>query len=129
MGKDRIKKFKSIAKKSNISSRVHFFGHKSGSELVNYYRSADIFVLPSIYDNFPNVILEAMAMHLPVVATKSGGSEDQVQHGYNGYLTKNNDINDLQHYLQKLMDNPKKDKFLAWQATSMFIKIIVGKKL
>lgn len=103
-------KVKSIALKSNVLSRVHFLGHQTGNNLTDYYSASDILVLPSIYDNFSNVVLEAMAMKLPVIATKSGGSVDQIKNGYNGYLIENEDLQDLKKKLKILIKNPQKRK-------------------
>lgn len=56
-----------------IQSSVTFAGYTPLSELPAYYRSADVFALTSTFDNSPNVVLEAMACELPVVATDVGG--------------------------------------------------------
>ena len=98
-----------------ISSRVHLLGPKTGDILTRYYRSSDIFVLPSLYDNFSNVVLEAMAMKLPVIATNSGGAEYQIKHNQNGYLVRNNNVEDLSEKLRLLMQSPKKRKLFGEQ--------------
>jgi glycosyltransferase involved in cell wall biosynthesis len=57
--------------------------------MVDLYNLADIFVLPSIQDNLPNTVMEAMACEVPVVAFKSGGVTDMIIHQTNGYLAEN----------------------------------------
>jgi glycosyltransferase involved in cell wall biosynthesis len=74
-----------------VGERVHFLGTLSGEHLRSCYATADIFLLPSRYDNFPNVVLEAMAMELPVVATRVGGVPSQVEHGVTGFLVPPDD--------------------------------------
>jgi glycosyltransferase involved in cell wall biosynthesis len=65
---------------------VRFYGHADGAELVELYREADLFVLPSEREGMPLVLLEAMAMGLPIVATDVPGSRDIVVQGHNGVL-------------------------------------------
>jgi len=72
-----------------VSSRVLFLGDVTGERLAHYYRNSDIFALTSNYDNFPNVILEAMASGLPVVATAVGGIPELIVNGVNGILIDN----------------------------------------
>jgi glycosyltransferase involved in cell wall biosynthesis len=63
-----------------------FTGYLQGEELSHAYASADLFVFPSDSETFGNVVLEAMASGLPVIAAGAGGPVDLVQDGYNGYL-------------------------------------------
>jgi glycosyltransferase involved in cell wall biosynthesis len=58
----------------------------SASDLAEIYSLADVFLLPSIEDNLPNTIMEAMACGTPVVAFDTGGIPDMVDHEVNGYL-------------------------------------------
>ena len=60
-----------------------------------YYRSADVFVLPSLYEGMPLTALEAMASGLPIVAYRVGGLPDIVFDGYNGYLVKPGNVKGL----------------------------------
>lgn len=57
---------------------VHWEGWKSQEELVTYYQSHDFLVLPSLHENNPLVLLEALACGLPIVATHCNGSEEVV---------------------------------------------------
>jgi glycosyltransferase involved in cell wall biosynthesis len=67
---------------------VAFTGAKRLDELPAYYSLADVFALPSRFDNSPNVLLEAMACELPVVATRVGGVPRYVNHEINGLLVE-----------------------------------------
>ncbi len=73
-----------ITQKSGASLYVRFEGKKNKKELYPYYKSADFFILPSESEGMPNVVLEAMAMGLPVIMTPCGGSKELVQG--NGYV-------------------------------------------
>jgi glycosyltransferase involved in cell wall biosynthesis len=63
-----------------------FTGYLRGQDLANAYASADLFVLTGANETFGNVVLEAMASGLPVVAPAAGGQTDRVRHGLNGVL-------------------------------------------
>ncbi|MEN9206250.1 MAG: glycosyltransferase family 1 protein [Thermostichales cyanobacterium SZTDM-1c_bins_54] len=65
---------------------VVFTGYLQGQELAAAYASADIFVFPSRTETLGLVLLEAMAAGCPVVAPRSGGITDVVNHGINGFL-------------------------------------------
>lgn len=56
------------------------------ADLAEIYSMADVFILPSIEDNLPNTIMEAMACGTPVVAFDTGGIPDMIDHRINGYL-------------------------------------------
>lgn len=71
---------------------VVFTGYLHGEELASAYASSDIFVFPAANETFGNVILEAMASGLPVVAPASGGPLDFVRHGQTGFLFAPGDI-------------------------------------
>ena len=63
--------------------------------LRSYYQAADLFLLPSLAENFPLASLEAMACGTPVVAFAVGGVSEQISHQIDGYLAKGQDIDDL----------------------------------
>ena len=66
--------------------RVHFTGYLSGLDLAAAYASSDIFVFPAANETLGNVVLEAMASGLPVIAPRSGGVLDSVVDGETGLL-------------------------------------------
>lgn len=64
-------------------------------QIVDIYNSADVFVLPSLDDNLPNTIMEAMACGVPSVGFKVGGIPEMIDHQKNGYVAKYKDAADL----------------------------------
>ena len=79
------------------------------SDMVPFYQQADLCVLTSDFEGTPNVLLEAMASALPVVATKVGGVPDIVQHGKTGVLLDREDEDGLVASLGELItDFPRR---------------------
>ncbi len=73
--------------KTEILSHIHFLGFISSDEqLADIYNMADVVIMPSHQENYPNTILEAAACQIPVVAFKVGGIPDIVRHKETGYL-------------------------------------------
>lgn len=90
------KKLQKIAKGLNISNRIHFLGFKSNPYI--YMKEANLFVLSSWHEGFPNVVLEANACGTPVVAFRCPGvSSEVISDGVNGYLVENNNLDEMKN--------------------------------
>jgi glycosyltransferase involved in cell wall biosynthesis len=76
VGRGDQPRFAALARASGVGDRVRFFGQPA--EVERFYQAADIFVLPSLYEGFSLVALEAAACGLPVVATRVGFIEELV---------------------------------------------------
>ena len=88
----------------NIERRVDFEGFQK--DIVPYYLHAKGTILSSLYEGYPNVLIESIAMNTPVVAFDCpSGPREIIQNGLNGYLVKYKDVNDLKNNILKLMDN------------------------
>jgi glycosyltransferase involved in cell wall biosynthesis len=89
--------------------RVHFTGQVLRDPLPDLYRAADLFVLPAVHDpqgnvdGLPNVILEAMASGLPVVASRLSGIPLAITHGQEGLLVPEQDPAALRRALERLL--------------------------
>jgi len=82
------KELEALAQQLGVNQQVKFLDFIPDSELPKYYAACDVFVLPSVYEPFGMVLLEAMAAGKPVVATAVGGIPEIVFHGKNGFLVK-----------------------------------------
>jgi glycosyltransferase involved in cell wall biosynthesis len=88
-----------------VADAVLFAGYAAQEETPSWYRTADVFALPSDFDNSPNVVLEAMAAGLPVVATDVGGLRDYLTPPENGLLVPKGSRIDLAAALGDLLDD------------------------
>ena len=78
------KYIKKLINKTNLSDDVIFLGPIEREKLPYYYSIADICVVPSLYESFGLVAVEAMACGTPVIASKVGGLAHTVKNGYSG---------------------------------------------
>ncbi len=79
------------------------------NRIVDIYRSADVFVLPSLSENLPNTIMEAMACGLPCVGFKVGGIPEMIDHCKNGYVANYRDAADLAGGIHWILDEADRD--------------------
>jgi glycosyltransferase involved in cell wall biosynthesis len=95
--------FLKLSNKISISNNTLFVKKIPHKELFNFYRNSDIFVNPSLREGVSNVVLEAMASGLPVVACKVGGTPDIIKNGETGLLINPENINQITYSLLKLL--------------------------
>lgn len=77
---------RNMASSLGLSPHVTFAGAVGQDHIREYYEAADVFVLPSLAEGLPVVLMEAMAMELPVIATRIMGIPELVEQGVNGLL-------------------------------------------
>lgn len=89
-----------------VAERVRFLGHRD--DVPALLEEADVFVLPSRSEAFPNSIMEAMAAGVAVVASDVGGIPELVRDGKTGRLVPPGDVDALSSALLDLLGNPRK---------------------
>jgi glycosyltransferase involved in cell wall biosynthesis len=91
--------------------KANYFGPlNDDSYLSLLYSAADVFVAPSVEDNLPNTVMEALACGTPCASFEIGGMSDMVEHQVNGYLAKAFDSQDLANGIAWVLDYPDKLK-------------------
>ncbi len=84
LGNGDCRTYGKLAAQLGLKDRVIFAGRQSA--MARYYGAGDLFVLPTIYEPFPNVNLEAMGCGTPVLTSATAGGADIIREGENGYL-------------------------------------------
>jgi glycosyltransferase involved in cell wall biosynthesis len=97
-----IDELKQLAIELGIGEKVEFVGVRKGNALLQEYANADVFVYPSLYENFGNTVLEAAGAGLPILATATGVARDLVQNGETGYIVSASDPSHLASRLETL---------------------------
>jgi glycosyltransferase involved in cell wall biosynthesis len=102
--KSRLKK---MVASLNIESRVKFIPWLDNIKLKEYYSKCSVFVLPSLFETFGVVILEAMASSKPVIASDIMGPRDIITHSNNGFLFEKENVQELKKYLELCLSDKK----------------------
>jgi D-inositol-3-phosphate glycosyltransferase len=89
-----------------LNESVRFLGAVDQKDLATYYSAADVCAMPSFYESFGMVAIEAMACGTPVVASRAGGLQFTVRDGETGLLTPPGDAAALAAAIGKLLDDP-----------------------
>ncbi len=85
VGQDKQQsRYASLARRLGCEKRVHFLGVQN--DVIPFYHAADGLLLPTLYDPFPNVILEAMACALPVITSSTCGGAEFIVNGEQGFV-------------------------------------------
>ena len=101
VGRDkRERQYGALSVRLGVAPRVRFVG--GASDVRPLLAAADAFVLPAVYDPFPNAVLEAMASGLPVVTSANCGSAELIEEGVNGFVRDALDIAGLAAALDRL---------------------------
>ena len=92
-----------LAMELGVADRVRLFGFRS--DTIDLYQAMDVFVLSSLREGLPNVLLEAMALEVPIVATRIAGVPRLVEDGENGLLVDPGDFLELSVAIERLLND------------------------
>lgn len=89
-----------------LDSHVHFLGPVDQKDLPDYYAAADVCAMPSFYESFGMVAIEAMACGTPVVASRAGGLQFTVRNGETGFLVPAGHADPLAEAIGRVLADP-----------------------
>ncbi len=89
-----------------LEKEVILTGKVSSTEVKKILLESDIFILPSLYEGIANAALEAMALQLPLITTRSGGMAEVIENEVNGIIVERFDSNAIANAIIKLIQNP-----------------------
>ncbi len=103
VGKGKAAEYRLLAHKHGVGDRLYFVGQST--EVHRYYAAGDVFALPTQYDPFAVVTLEAMACGLPAVTSRENGACEVIEAGRTGYVLESpRDARELAECLRQLVD-------------------------
>ena len=115
--------------KENYPSNVKFIKETfNENEIVEIYSISDVLLFPSIIDNFPNTILEAMSCNLPCVAFNCYGMKEIITHKKNGYLAKPYSVENFSKGIDFILKNKKNFNKISKIVKKNFSYSVIRKK-
>lgn len=114
---------------SKNNKRLIFHGAIDHSSLQDIYNSSDIFIFPSVFDNSPNALLEAMASSLPIVASDAPGVNEIIKDNENGLLFETENKDSFLNKLKILIENDGLKARLSKNALSDIHEIFAPDKI
>lgn len=136
-------RIKESMREKKLRGKVIFLGSKKQAELNKYYSAADVLIVPSLYESFGLVVIEALACGTPVIVSQIGEMRTIVKEGKNGFSFRPNDPFSLARYIERFFSQEKKlwdgnkisqdvIKRFSWERTSeetcRFFTRILNKK-
>lgn len=112
---NEISRLRELSRQLGVGDMIIFSGKKNQDTLQYYYSAAEIVVMPSNYESFGMVALEAMACGTPVIATQVGGLQHLVKDQTTGFVIPHNDPDALEEKLTQLICQPSLRKKLSAQ--------------
>ena len=104
---------KYLTRQLKLGCNIDFLGQIPNKQVPQYMAAAYVFVLPSLNEGFPNVVLEAMASGLPIIASKVGGLPEIIKEGENGFLVEPRNPGQIAEKVLLLLQNTELRKIIS----------------
>jgi glycosyltransferase involved in cell wall biosynthesis len=116
-----MRRFEAAIAEPALRDRAWYMGIVTGDAKDRLFREADIFVMPTLFDAFPLVALEAMAYALPVVASEEGSLPDIIRHNETGILIAKGNETALADALRDLLGDAVRRRQLGDAARRRYL--------
>lgn len=101
---------------------INFVGEVTAVDALNFYKIFSVKILPSTIEGLSQSLMEAMTLGVPVIATNYGGNPELIQHGVNGFLFEDNNIQELAEQIIQLYNQPGLAEKLAKNGRSTVLR-------
>jgi glycosyltransferase involved in cell wall biosynthesis len=115
-------KLRRKVRKLGLDKNVNFTGFVPEERLPELYSSADIFVLPSLWEVLPISLLEALACGAPLLVSDAGGNPEVVKDGVNGLVFRKGNVEELARKMETLIGDPKRRAKMGRESRKMAVK-------
>lgn len=96
---------KALVRQLGIEKCFHFAGHLDENSVRSFYQNLHVLLLTSYSEGIPLTVLEALAMEIPVVATRVGGVGEAIETGINGLLAEAGDVESLANHVMRVLND------------------------
>jgi len=110
---DELVNYKQLTKKLLLEDRIYFYENIPPEEIHYFYSNADLYVSSSREEPFGMVMLEAAALHVPVIASKTIGGLEIIEHNVDGKLINIDNIIELTEQITELLNDNQQSEFIA----------------
>lgn len=124
-----LAQLKEILSRNGCLDHVQFINRVALNSLPDYYRSADVCVVPSVYDNSPYTCLEAMSCGRAVVGTSAGGTREYLIDGESGLIVPPRDASALAKAILSILTDDKEQERLARNARARVLEKFQRKEI
>ncbi|MDP2812111.1 MAG: glycosyltransferase family 4 protein [bacterium] len=117
-----MENLKNLADKLGLASNVYFLGIIKHSEVINYFKAANLFILNTNYEGLSHTLLEAIKAGAPIITTDVGGNPEVIENNKNGLLISYNNQAELIDAVIKMLSDERLATNLANEATKVLPK-------
>lgn len=123
------KNLEALAKKRGLKN-VIFAGYTDKKQYLHaFYERADVYVSPTAWEGFGLTLLEAMAAHTPVIATKKGGVVSIIKNGVDGFLVSPRSPREIAETVNRILDDDQLEKKISEEAYKTVVNKFTWKKI